>query len=204
MAEIIMITGGARSGKSSYALLLGERLSNSRAFVATCPDSSELDDPELQIRVARHQKERRQRGWPTIEERHDIAAAIANAGVELVLVDCLTLWVNNLLFVKHDISEQDIQVECKKIIKVCRNLQGKIIFVTNEVGCGIVPENTLARRYRDLVGRCNQVMAEGADQVYLVVSSIPVKIKGEVTIQQHPIRSLRLPAHDQADSHSRL
>jgi adenosylcobinamide kinase/adenosylcobinamide-phosphate guanylyltransferase len=179
MAEIIMITGGARSGKSSHALLLGERLSNSRAFVATCPNSSELDDSELQMRVARHQKERRQRGWRTIEEMHDIAAAIANDEVDLILVDCLTLWVNNLLFAKNDVSEEDIQAECERILDVCRNRQGTVIFVTNEVGCGIVPENALARRYRDLVGRCNQVMAADADQVYLVVSSIPVKIKGD-------------------------
>lgn len=175
---MILITGGARSGKSTYALEKAEQLcSEERLFVATCPSGSDLDDPELAERIARHQQERGRRGWRTIEEQQQIGKVIASDSAGLVLVDCLTLWVNNILFAEPDISEDDMTVACEEIIAGCRQRSGTIILVTNEVGMGIVPENILARRYRDLVGRCNQEIAAAADKVFLVTCGIPMTVK---------------------------
>ena len=166
MAHVILVTGGSRSGKSAHALEIAQRLDGPRVFVATCPP---LDD-EMRARIQTHRKARQQAGWRTIEETVDLPAALARTGdSRVVLVDCLTLWVNNLLYNAEQagraIEESDIQKHCEAVLRACAPLAGTAIFVTNEVGWGIIPENASARRFRDLSGRCNAVMAAGADEV---------------------------------------
>jgi adenosylcobinamide kinase/adenosylcobinamide-phosphate guanylyltransferase len=178
MAHIILVTGGSRSGKSAHALEIARGLEGPRVFVATCPA---LDD-EMRIRIQMHRKARQQGGWQTIEETVDLPAALARAGdYRVVLVDCLTLWVNNLLYdaeqAGRTMEESDVQEHCEAVLRACARIAGTVIFVTNEVGWGIIPDNAPARRFRDLSGRCNTVMAAGADEVILAVCGLPVHLK---------------------------
>ncbi len=177
MARIILITGGCRSGKSRLAQEKAEKLPGCKLFVATCPPL----DAEMRARIQRHQREREARGWLTAEEELDLAGLLASRPeAEVVLVDCLTLWVNNLLFTadcQKDIGEDEMSAAARVLVEACRRHPGTVLLVTNEVGMGIVPENALARSYRDLVGRCNQVVAAAADEVYLAVCGLPLPVK---------------------------
>jgi adenosylcobinamide kinase / adenosylcobinamide-phosphate guanylyltransferase len=178
MGQIILITGGGRSGKSAYAQKLAEALPEPRAFLATCPPI----DEEMRERIRKHQAARHQHRWQTIEESLDVAKAIENSrGFPTILVDCLTLWINNLLYQAEQnnrgISETDISKECNSLVTACKAHPGTIIFVTNEIGMGLIPENALSRLYRDLVGRCNQIIAEASIRVVLLVSGQPIEIK---------------------------
>ena len=180
--KIILVTGGARSGKSGYCQLQAEKMEGERVFVATCP-AEQKSDSEMQARIARHQIEREGRGWRTVEEPLALNQVIAsNNQAQVVLVDCLTLWVSNLMFAHSGenavpLQEDNVQANCEQILLASRNCRGTIFFVSNEVGLGIVPDNPLARLYRDLVGRCNQVIASGADEVFMVHCGMPLKIK---------------------------
>lgn len=176
MAEIILITGGARSGKSRQAQRLAEALPGKKIFVATCP----VVDQEMQQRIARHRQDRAAAGWQTVEETIALEETLAaNREAEVVLIDCLTLWINNLLFTDgaNALDEAAVSVRVGKILAACGGRSGTVIMVTNEVGLGIVPENALARRYRDLVGRCNQEVAAAADKVIMTICGIPLQIK---------------------------
>ncbi len=176
---MILITGGARSGKSSFAQTLAESISPRRLFIATCPNI----DKEMADRVRRHQEQRRGRGWVTLERQADLAGVFASGvgDCEVVLIDCLTLWVNNLLFNAPDggATMDDFLIArlCEEWLQEVEKYHGTVVCVTNEVGLGIVPDNTLARRYRDLVGTCNQVVGRKADEVVLVSCSIPLYLK---------------------------
>ncbi len=184
MARIILVTGGCRSGKSTHAQALAEALPGRRAYVATCP----VFDDELRERVRRHREHRRDKGWETIEEQLDLVGVLAAAAdYDVLLVDCLTLWVSNMLMgAAHDgaadsgplLDEAQIAERCREFLVACRQREGTVIFVTNEVGMSIVPENALARRFRDLMGRCNQVVAAEADEVVLLTCGIPLTLKG--------------------------
>ncbi len=179
MARIIVVTGGSRSGKSAYAQKLAESLPAPRAYIATCP----VIDEETAVRVRKHQQAREQAQWTTVEETADLAGALRSAaGNRVVLVDCLTLWINNLLFAasekNEELTEETVAEKCREVLHSCAGLPGTVIFVTNEVGMGIVPDNPLSRRFRDLAGRCNQIFAGGADTVTLVVSGLPLYLKG--------------------------
>ncbi|HAU38995.1 MAG TPA: bifunctional adenosylcobinamide kinase/adenosylcobinamide-phosphate guanylyltransferase [Phycisphaerales bacterium] len=179
MARVILVTGGCRSGKSAYAQRLAEGLPGRRAYVATCP----VIDEEMRHRIQRHREARKAAGWETVEESLALAKALTAVGqYDVVLVDCLTLWVNNLLHEAErkgdDLDEDHVAQRCQEALRACRALPGAVIFVSNEVGMGIVPDNPLARRYRDLVGRCNQVIAAGADVLTLVSCGIPLFLKG--------------------------
>lgn len=178
MASIILVTGGGRSGKSGYALRRAEALPGPRVFIATCPV---LDD-EMRERVRRHREERAHATWRTVEEQTDLAGALRDTATANVrIIDCLTLWINNLMFEAEQqqqrLSEDIVAAACQRVIGACEGLQGTVILVTNEVGMGIIPENALARQFRDLAGRANQVLAGAAAEVVLMVSGLPLKLK---------------------------
>lgn len=169
---IHLVTGGARAGKSTYALRLAEAQEGALAFIAT----AERSDDEMELRIDRHRAERGPR-WTTWEAPRAIEAALREADTThpTVVLDCLTLWMANELFA----SEDDEVVEAR-IAAVCAclgTMRAKVYIVTNEVGLGIVPDNALARRYRDLLGRCNQRVAALADAVTFVVSGLPLTLK---------------------------
>jgi adenosylcobinamide kinase/adenosylcobinamide-phosphate guanylyltransferase len=178
MARIILITGGSRSGKSAHAQRLAEAAPGSLVFVATCP----VVDDEMRERIRKHRLARSKKRWRTIEETVDVTGVLKKAGeCDVILIDCLTLWINNLLYQAHqeggEVTEETIERRCRELIAVCDDLHGTIIFVTNEVGMGIVPDNPLSRRFRDLVGRCNQLMADTADEVIFVACGLPLTLK---------------------------
>ena len=179
MAHITLVTGGCRSGKSAFAQHLAESLTGSRLFLATCP----VEDEEMRQRVERHRQARSTGQWQTLEEPLDVQKALAGASLNtIVLVDCLTLWVSNLMYrAEQDgstLQEDEMAHFCKEVLDAAKRHSGNIIFVTNEVGLGIVPENAVARRFRDLVGCCNQCIAATADTVTLVACGIPLQLKG--------------------------
>lgn len=134
-------------------------------------------------RIRKHRESRQSSEWETIEETVDIAGALREVrDYSVILVDCLTLWINNLMYEAfqrgENVTEDDVVEYCQEIIDTCDDISGTVIFVTNEVGMGIVPDNPLSRQYRDLAGRCNQIMAHAADCVIFMVSGIPLCIKG--------------------------
>ena len=179
MARIMLITGGCRSGKSRYAQHLAEDAGEQRLFIATAP----VLDKEMEERVAQHQEMRRGRGWKTLEETLDIAGCLNKADkYDVVLCDCLTLWVSNLMFNASNegsiLTEENIKQLCAEVSASARRTSALVLFVTNEVGLGIVPENQTARQFRDLSGRCNQEMAAAADSVSLLTCGIPIQLKG--------------------------
>ncbi len=177
MARLILITGGARSGKSSYALGVAEKISKKKIFIATCPHL----DSEMSERVRRHTEERKGRGWQTIEEETELANLFPEKvqDADVVLIDCITLWVNNILYKsgEDNIDDYAISKLCSLWLEKTAEYSGTVICVTNEVGMGVVPENRLARKYRDLVGTCNQLIGKIADEVALVSCGIPLAIK---------------------------
>ena len=177
MGRIILITGGARSGKSDFALRRGEKLSGSHCFIATCP----VIDEEMASRIEKHRQERSAQIWETVEEPLNIDKVLGENSHDVYLVDCLTLWINNLFeqcAEKHiECTESYIGSETKRILGAVETIDGTVLFVTNEVGMGIVPDNALARRYRDLVGRCNRLIAEVASEVILVSCGLPIYLK---------------------------
>src|SRR4030042_423476 len=182
MAEIHLITGGSRSGKSAYAQKLAESLPGPRVYVATCP----VIDPETAERIRKHREARLAADWETIEEGVDLAGAVRRAGAcRVLLVDCLTLWANNLLYAaqkKGEIFTEEAMAErCRELIDACGAFPGTVVFVTNELGMGIVPDNEQARLFRDCAGRCNQMMAEAAETVTLIVSGIPLLLQAGFT-----------------------
>jgi adenosylcobinamide kinase/adenosylcobinamide-phosphate guanylyltransferase len=178
MARIHLITGGGRSGKSSYAQRLAESLPGPRAYIATSP----IIDDEMAERVRKHQQARSGGGWETIEEPVDLAGAVRRAGAfRVLLVDCLTLWANNLLYETEKqggtFTEEEMAGRCRELIDACGTFPGEILLVTNELGMGIIPENKLARQFRDVAGRMNQLVATAADRVTLMVSGIILPLK---------------------------
>jgi adenosylcobinamide kinase/adenosylcobinamide-phosphate guanylyltransferase len=180
MGKLILVTGGTRSGKSGFAQNLAESQIGPRYFIATCPNV----DPEMDDRIRRHQQARIDRDWLTIEEEVDLVGIFSRMqDSHVCLIDCLTLWVNNLLFREEQsgriLTEQLMQNHCEAFIEQLKKYAGTAICVTNEVGMGIVPENASARLYRDLVGSCNQIMAQAADDVILVSCGIPLVLKSQ-------------------------
>lgn len=177
--RLAFITGGCRSGKSAFALRRAGERAGAGVFVATCP----VLDEEMAERVRRHRDERRGRGWATVEEETAIAEAVAAcpAGATVV-VDCLTLWVSNVMFRREREggaapTEDEMAALAERFAAACLSRDGLVVAVANEVGLGIVPENALARRFRDLAGRVNQTVAAMADEVHFMVSGLPLRIK---------------------------
>lgn len=175
--KIILITGGARSGKSRLAEELALRAEGPHFYLATAPV---LDD-EMADRVRRHRERRKAQAWTTIEEERNLAAAIRLAAAEdagAVLVDCLTLWINNLLYENAALTEEEMARETAGLVEALRSGPPFCVLVINEVGLGIVPDSPLSRRFRDLSGRCAQIIAAEADEVYFTVAGIAQRIKG--------------------------
>lgn len=169
VASTVLVTGGARSGKSLYAEGLVRAAQRERIYVATC---TPFDD-EMRQRIDRH-RDQRGEGWRTIEEPRDLAGVIAaeSTAQSAILVDCLTLWLSNLIF-----AEADPEAETARLAEALRAAPGPVVLVTNEVGSGIVPDNALARRFRDEQGRLNRRIAEVADVAVLVAAGLPLVLK---------------------------
>jgi adenosylcobinamide kinase/adenosylcobinamide-phosphate guanylyltransferase len=167
--ETILFLGGARSGKSRIAQEQAERLGGELVYIAT----GEALDEEMADRIGRHRADRGPR-WRTVECPIDLAAAVAAEGGagRVLVVDCLTLWLSNLMF-----AERDIVGASASLVTALAASPSTIMLVSNEVGCGIVPENALARRFRDEAGRLNQAIAAAADEVFLVAAGLTLKMK---------------------------
>ncbi|MBI4682819.1 MAG: bifunctional adenosylcobinamide kinase/adenosylcobinamide-phosphate guanylyltransferase [Nitrospirae bacterium] len=169
--KITFVIGGARSGKSSFAMGEASRISGPKAYIAT----AEALDEEMKERIERHKRERGDE-WNTFEEPLKITGLIPDlAGkYKVVLLDCLTLWLSNSM-----ITNADVKNEIEELINTLRitHYASRLFIVSNEVGMGIVPENRLARLFRDLAGDLNQKVAAVADEVYLVTAGIPIRIK---------------------------
>lgn len=169
MARCVLVVGAQRSGKSRYAegLVAASGLAPVYLAVATAGDG------EMAARIGTHRK-RRGEGWRTVEEPFDIAAAIAReAGAgNAILVECLTLWLSNLMG-----AERDIDTATDGLIAALERAAGPVVLVSNEVGAGIIPDNALARRYADALGTLNQRVAEVADRVVLVAAGQPLLLK---------------------------
>ena len=174
MKEVIFVIGGCRSGKSRFALETADGISEEeKFFIATCVPH----DAEMEQRVERHQKERGP-NWQTVETPVHLSRAVAACSrhAEVVLVDCLTLWISNLMLEIED--DETIRERIAELVQSFNSANCPVVLVSNEVGAGIVPENMLARRFRDLVGAANQAVADRADRVVWMVAGIPVIIKG--------------------------
>ena len=173
MRKIVFILGGARSGKSTFALREASKAEGRRAFIAT---AQALDD-EMLLRIDNHRKERGE-DWTTLEEPLYISRLMNDVkdSYDVVLVDCLTLWVSNIMHMGFDINQATDEL-IDAIPEDCPIL---FYIVSNEVGMGIVPENELARNYRDNLGYVNRKFAEVATDVYFMAAGIPLKIKGVV------------------------
>lgn len=171
MNQIIYVTGGARSGKSSHALKLAEPYA-ARVFLAT----AEAFDEEMRVRIDRHRDERAD-AFSTVEEPLFLDRALSNlpVGTDVVLLDCLTVWLGNLMHHHGDVSAIDERIDA--LLGVLQTLPCDIILVSNEVGMGIVPENAMARSFRDLAGTLNRRVAACATQAYLLCSGLPIVLK---------------------------
>lgn len=167
--KITLVLGGARSGKSRYAEKLVTESKHPRLYLAT----AQAFDQEMMHRITQHQQSRGS-GWKTVEEPIDLQGALqAHSAVDnIILVDCLTLWLSNLMA-----QDKPVDEEYKKLIAALENLPGSVVLVSNEVGQGIVPDNALARAFRDHAGRLHQQIAETADEVYFITAGLPQKLK---------------------------
>jgi adenosylcobinamide kinase / adenosylcobinamide-phosphate guanylyltransferase len=169
MGMTTLVLGGARSGKSRHAQLLAEEAGGRLVFIAT----AEAFDGEMRDRIARHRADRDAR-WHTVEAPIDLPGALraVDAPGTTILVDCLTLWTSNLL-----LADADIAAACEALLAALAQVEAPVILVANEVGWGIVPDNALARAFRDAAGLVNQRVAAAVSQVYLMVAGLPLVLK---------------------------
>ncbi len=174
MGKIIFILGGARSGKSAYALELAKKGKKKVAFIATC----QALDKEMSRRIELHKKTR-PKNWQTFEEHCRVAVLLDKiaAKFDLILIDCLTLLVSNLML--NGLNEKTIIKEVNAILAALNKTRADAIIVSNEVGLGIVPKNKVGRDFRDIAGRINQAVAGKSDQVFFMLSGIPWMVKNE-------------------------
>ena len=168
--RIILVGGGARSGKSRFALTYAEQIGVRRVFLATARPS----DNEMAERIARHRSERHA-GWMTVEEPLALPETLARVEADVVLVDCLTLWLANLLL-RGD-ATADVEVAVERLVEVASARRSHVMIVTNEVGMGIVPEHALGRLFRDVAGRAHQRLAATADEVYMAMLGLVVRLR---------------------------
>lgn len=183
MKELVLVTGGARSGKSSYAESYLKEGFERVGYLATAIPY----DDEMKSRIRKH-KEQRPQHWTTYEGHRNLGKVIEEREEEALLLDCITILVTNLLFdylgsksieeVNEKALEKYITDEISKVLDGAKKYKGTLVMVTNELGSGLVPEHKLGRVFRDIAGRVNQHIAKEADKVFLAVSGIPVQIKG--------------------------
>lgn len=169
--QIILVTGGARAGKSGYAEKRAEDLGARRLYIAT----AEAKDEEMAQRIAEHKK-RRGNDWATVEEPVELSSALlAQRGrIDCALVDCLTIWLSNLLLHRDaEVAEDEVD----KLVVTLPGLDFHVVLVTNEVGWGIVPDNPLGRKFRDVLGWTNQRIAQAADEIVLMIAGVPMIVK---------------------------
>jgi adenosylcobinamide kinase / adenosylcobinamide-phosphate guanylyltransferase len=180
MAQLTLILGGVRSGKSRFA----EQLAYGHdpvTYLATAALPDAEADAEMASRIARHRQRRAALAWRTVEEPWDVPGAVAaHGGSGCVLVECLTLWVSNLLLGgpgRAGLQDVDIMTQVRRLAQAGQEVSAHVIVVSNEVGWGIVPANALARRYGDLLGEANQLVAAQATAVYACLAGIPLRWK---------------------------
>jgi len=173
MAKTVYISGGARSGKSAFAQRLAEACPGPLLYVATAG----VDDAEMAERVEKHRRARGKR-WQTLEEPLDLLRRLpdAAAGRGAVLLDCVTLWITNLFF-HHGENGEQVLAEVERFASLLPAIEAPFFMVSNEVGLGIVPENRMARAFRDLAGEANQILAAAADEAWLLASGLPLRLK---------------------------
>ena len=168
--KIILVIGGARSGKSAFAEDMAAKSGLAKVYIAT----GQAFDREMSDRIDIH-KARRGPDWENVEDPFDLAGVLKDAAGEgkAVLVDCLTLWITNLM-----LEQRDVDAEADALLDLLPSLEGQVIFVSSEVGLGIVPENYMARAFRDHSGKLHQQIGAMADEVYFVAAGLPLKMKG--------------------------
>ncbi len=171
--SVILILGGARSGKSRYAETMALSFDRHPVYVATAPKIA--GDDEWTARIEHH-RSARDVCWQVVEEDLDLASVLSRHAVagRVVVVDCLTLWLSNLMF-----AGKDVESEVAQLSALLPKLAGHVILVANEVGMGLVPENAEGRLFRDVQGRLNQAVAAVADVVEFVAAGLPLRLKGE-------------------------
>jgi adenosylcobinamide kinase / adenosylcobinamide-phosphate guanylyltransferase len=170
--RLVLVLGGARAGKSTYALGLAQEKDGPVCFIAT----AQAFDDDMSARIDRHRSERPSQ-WQTIEEPYEINRALHEASeASVVIVDCLTLFVSNWLL-REDECEHILREITADFVNTARSQRQTIICVSNEVGLGVVPETRLGRTFRDLLGRVNQDFAQAADEVYLLVAGLKMQLK---------------------------
>ena len=183
MKKIILLLGGARSGKSHFAQEYARNNGVKVLFVATAT----AGDEEIRARIEKHKKAR-PANWRTLEVITDIGTQIeANAGdAELIVIDCITMLVNNIFsryeeqqfeIICDEELEKAVVAEIKKLQKCLKKLDASFLIISNEVGLGLVPDNRMGRLYRDILGRVNQMLAQTADEVFLMMVGIPIRVK---------------------------
>lgn len=171
LPKFTLVLGGARSGKSSFAEGMATATNRPRRYIAT----AQAWDDEMRARIAQHRNQRGE-GWITVEAPLELAAALADAQKsEVVLVDCATLWLSNQL-----LADADLAAHTTNLLAAITTCPASVIVVSNEVGWSIVPDNALARAFRDAQGRLNQQMAAQADLVVAVMAGLPLVIKGQL------------------------
>ena len=170
----LLVLGGVRAGKSAFAVTRARAIGGRVVFVAT----AEARDPEMVARIARHRAER-PRTWRTVEVPVALPSALValQSEADVLLVDCLNLWVANLFGKRSELSDQDLQAEAAELAAVVAQPGAAVILVSNEVGWGVHPETELGRRFRDALGLVNQAVARAAEEVVLMVAGCPVAVK---------------------------
>ena len=172
MPELILVTGGVRSGKSRYAVEIASRASSRVTFIATASPC----DEEMIKRIKLHQSSRPSH-WETVEERRDVASVLSkiDSPHRTVIIDCLTMLISNLLLEGEE--EKSILKQVQAIAENGKKFNRLTVVVTNEVGWGVVPQTSLGRNFRDIAGVANQIMAKNADQVWLIICGVPWRLK---------------------------
>jgi len=170
--KICFITGGARSGKSAFAERLAGTIPGKHAYLAT----AQALDPEMAERIQKHRNDR-DKAWDTYEEPLALSELVRKLSgrYDVLLIDCLTLWLSNVM--AHTNGDEAVAARSEDLVRALREFSGTCLVVSNEVGLGIVPDNPLARKFRDLAGILNQKVAQAAQEAYFTASGIPMKLK---------------------------